>query len=147
MCYAAFNFCFQIQLAPLQRGGAAGGAGGRAVADQGKALQVDPIKPTLKPTGTKRLKLKYDIKPTLKPTGTKRLKLKYDIKPTLKPTGTKRLKLKYDILLSNFAFKFNLRRYTKEEEERRRKDLAAAVEHERGEMEAGAYSRPLSSST
>ena len=34
------------------------------------------------------------------------------IKPTLKPPGTKRLKLKYDELLSNFAFNFNLRRYT-----------------------------------
>ena len=32
------------------------------------------------------------------------------MKPTLKPPGTKRLKLKYDELLSNFAFKFNLRR-------------------------------------
>jgi hypothetical protein len=35
------------------------------------------------------------------------------IKPTLKAPGTKRLKLKFDILLSNFAFKFNLRRYIK----------------------------------
>ena len=34
------------------------------------------------------------------------------IKPTLKAPGTKRLKLKYDATLSNFAFKFNLRRYT-----------------------------------
>ena len=34
------------------------------------------------------------------------------IKPTLKAPGTKRLKLKYDELLSSFAFKFNLRRYT-----------------------------------
>ena len=31
--------------------------------------------------------------------------------PTLKAPGTKRLKLKNDELLSNFAFKFNLRRY------------------------------------
>jgi len=31
---------------------------------------------------------------------------------TLKAPGTKRLKLKYDNLLSSFAFKFNLRRYT-----------------------------------
>jgi len=36
------------------------------------------------------------------------------IKPKLKPPGTKRLKLAYDGLLSNFAFKFNLRRYTKD---------------------------------
>ena len=34
------------------------------------------------------------------------------IKPTLKPSGAKRLKLKYDGPLSNFAFKFNLRRCT-----------------------------------
>jgi hypothetical protein len=33
------------------------------------------------------------------------------IKPKLKPPGTKRLKLKCDILLSNSAFKVNLRRY------------------------------------
>ena len=33
------------------------------------------------------------------------------IKPTLKALGTKRLKLKYGELLSNVAFKFNLRRY------------------------------------
>jgi len=33
------------------------------------------------------------------------------IKPELKPPGTKRLKLKCDVLLLNFAFKFNLRRY------------------------------------
>ena len=35
------------------------------------------------------------------------------IKPTLKAPGTKRLKLKCDVLLSNVAFKFNLRRYIK----------------------------------
>ena len=34
------------------------------------------------------------------------------IKPTLKAPGTKRLKLKYDEVLSNFAFRFHLRRYT-----------------------------------
>ena len=34
------------------------------------------------------------------------------IKPTSKAPGTKRLTLKYDEPLSNFAFKFNLRRYT-----------------------------------
>jgi len=33
------------------------------------------------------------------------------MKPTLKPPGTKHFKLKGDMLLSNFAFKFNLRRY------------------------------------
>ena len=35
------------------------------------------------------------------------------IKPTLKASGTKRLTLKSDEPLSNVAFKFNLRRYTK----------------------------------
>jgi hypothetical protein len=30
----------------------------------GKAVQVDPIKPTLKAPGTKRLKLQYDILPS-----------------------------------------------------------------------------------
>ena len=34
------------------------------------------------------------------------------IKTKLKLPGTKRLKLKYDELLSTFAFKLNLRRYT-----------------------------------
>jgi len=34
------------------------------------------------------------------------------IKPKLKAPGTKRLKLEYDYLLSSFAFKINLRRYT-----------------------------------
>jgi len=35
------------------------------------------------------------------------------VQPTLKAPGTKRLKLKYDDLVSNFTFKFNLRRYNK----------------------------------
>ena len=34
------------------------------------------------------------------------------IKPTLKALGIKPLKLKYDELLSSFAFKCNLRRYS-----------------------------------
>jgi hypothetical protein len=38
------------------------------------------------------------------------------MKPKLKAPRSKRLKLKYDDLLSNFAFKFNLRRYNKMEE-------------------------------
>ena len=33
------------------------------------------------------------------------------IKLTLRAPGTKRLKVKYEALLSNFAFKFNLRHY------------------------------------
>jgi len=38
----------------------------------------------------------------------------HPIKPTVTATGTKRLKLKCDKLLSNVAFKFNLRRYNAE---------------------------------
>jgi len=38
--------------------GDAGGGGGSG--GQGRAVQVDPIKPNLKLPGTKRLKLKYD---------------------------------------------------------------------------------------
>jgi len=34
------------------------------------------------------------------------------IKPTVKAPGPQHLKLEYDGLLSNFGFKFNLRRYT-----------------------------------
>ena len=34
------------------------------------------------------------------------------IKSMLKPPGTKHLKLKCDMLLSTFAFKFNLHRYS-----------------------------------
>jgi hypothetical protein len=60
------------------------------------------------------------------------------IKPTLKPPGTKRLKLEFDVLLSNFAFKLNLRRYTKVQQ-------LARVWARR--LEAGAYTRPLFSST
>ena len=36
------------------------------------------------------------------------------IKPTLEPPGSERLKPKYDTLLSNVAFKSNLRRYSTE---------------------------------
>ena len=36
------------------------------------------------------------------------------IKTKVKPPGSKRLILKRDVLLSNFAFKFNLRRYMTE---------------------------------
>jgi len=35
------------------------------------------------------------------------------IKPVLKAPGSQRLRLRCDILLSNYAFKFNLRRYSK----------------------------------
>jgi len=67
----AFKFFFQLQLAPLQPGVP------RWTEKQGRAVQVDPMKPMLKALGTKRLKLWHDEPP------------------------------------STFAFKFNLRRYTK----------------------------------
>jgi tRNA U38,U39,U40 pseudouridine synthase TruA len=72
------------------------------------------------------------------------------VKPTSKASGTKRLKVKHVKLLSSFAFKSNLRRYTAEPFVRItvcgdsfmlyqiRKMIATA---------AGAYTRPLSRST
>jgi len=87
------------------------------------------------------------------------------LKPILKAPGTKRLKLKYDQLLSNLAFNFNLRRYIKGLELSVDEALAVwrsqfsygrmadfmrehtyHVRHTYG-LEAGAYTRPLSSST
>ena len=72
------------------------------------------------------------------------------IKPTLKAPGTKRLKLHYAKPLSNFAFKFNLRRYTVVAA-----DYAFVIHTtnpssgDQGELyaEAGAYTRPLFGST
>jgi hypothetical protein len=61
------------------------------------------------------------------------------IKPVLKPPETKRLILKYDEPLSNFAFKFNLRHYNLV---RKWGIEACGYYHE-----AGAYTRPLLSST
>ena len=61
----AFRFRVQFQLVPLHQGSyavvrAPGDGGGRRVpARHGKAVQADPIKPTLKAPGTMRLKLKY----------------------------------------------------------------------------------------
>ena len=73
------KLCFQLQLVPIQGGGRAGRHQGEAgegrrgdrrgrqavVAGlkrrhRGKAVQVEPMKPTLKAPGTKRLTLKYD---------------------------------------------------------------------------------------
>ena len=45
---------------PLPTPEAAGKSVASARAGPGKAVQVDPIKPTLKAPGTQRLKLKYD---------------------------------------------------------------------------------------
>ena len=55
------------------------------------------------------------------------------MKPKLKALGTKRLELKYDGLLSRFAFKFKLRRYTKEWN-----DICPNLD------EAGGLKRPIS---
>jgi hypothetical protein len=59
------------------------------------------------------------------------------MKPKLKPPGTKRVELKWDILLSSFAFKLNLRRYTWG-------GPRAQLERRRVEAEAGRCSLTLS---
>jgi len=64
------------------------------------------------------------------------------MKPKLKPPGTKRLKLKCHILLSKFAFKFNLGCYTSVTRTSRTPPRSRA-----GGSWAGAYTRPLFSST
>ena len=95
-------------------------------------MQVDSIKPTLKAPGVKLLNLTYD-KPlsnfafkfnlrrytVVKPMAGRRHRHQHGrpvqldpIKPNLKPPGTERLKLKCDVLLSTFALKFNLCRYS-----------------------------------
>ena len=89
MCSTAFKLCFQLQLAPLQ-GGAAGLVGIRKhVFEQRRRAGA---------AGPWVLK----IDPTL---------------ALFRLSGTFRhfqlLKLEYDKLLSNFAFDFNLRNYTK----------------------------------
>jgi hypothetical protein len=60
------------------------------------------------------------------------------IKPTLKAPGTKLLELQYDERLSSFAFNLNLRHY--------KKGAADTDMHSRHYW-AGAYTRPLFSST
>jgi hypothetical protein len=66
------------------------------------------------------------------------------MKPTFKAPGTKRSNLKYAELLSNFAFNVNLRRYNKAG----RAVTAAVASRLRAELlQAGAYTRPLFSST
>jgi len=69
------------------------------------------------------------------------------MKPKLKPPGTKRSKLTCDILLSTSALKFNLRRYNLayvrdcfSQDSLFHRALKEA-------FEAGAYTRPLFSST
>ena len=48
--------------APVDGGGGGGGGGGTGT---GRAVQVDPMKPKLKPPGTKRLKPKCDTLPSI----------------------------------------------------------------------------------
>ena len=64
-------------------------------------MQIDPIKPTLKPPGTKRFRERPRFRV-------------YEEAPGFRPGSrvSKRFQLKYDDVLSNFAFKFNVRRYT-----------------------------------
>ena len=64
------------------------------------------------------------------------------VKPMLNQPESKRLKLKCDKLLSTIGFNFNLRRHTKGAEN-------AALRERNGvlESEAGAYTRPVFSST
>jgi hypothetical protein len=65
------------------------------------------------------------------------------LKPKLRPPGTKSLKPEYDGLLSNFGFKFNLRRYIPAGLGRRQ-PLAVLSGPT---FAAGAYTRSLQSST
>ena len=68
------------------------------------------------------------------------------IKPKLKPPGTKRLKLKNDEPLSNFALKFNLRRYSKANDDEV-EEAHVLVERHRQRCVAGACTRSHQSST
>jgi len=64
------------------------------------------------------------------------------MRPTLKAPGTERLKVEYEEQLSNFAFKIYLRRHIKV------KHIQLSPEDRLGGTPlAGAYSRPLFSST
>jgi hypothetical protein len=74
------------------------------------------------------------------------------IKRMLKPPGTKRSKLKCDAPLSNFVFKLNLRPYTKDHgidlvKRRTSQFKGVCWKKDRGKWQAGAYTRPLLSST
>jgi len=59
------------------------------------------------------------------------------IKPKLKLPGTKRFKLTCDILLSRSAFKFNLLRFIKEDQEARQTKLFDQQEKKKREMQVG----------
>jgi len=64
------------------------------------------------------------------------------IKPPLKAPGSVQLRLGYDGPLSNFAFKFNSRRHTKDGGKLRRE-----LRHNLTRFTAGAYTRPRFCST
>ena len=68
----------------------------------------------------------------------------HPIKPVLTAPGSKRLKLRSDEPLSGFAFKFNLRRYTKAG--RAHNDAMVEALQEQG-LQAGAYTRSHFNST
>ena len=163
-----------------RRGGARAAAARGGAAPQGGAVQVEPIKPMLKPPGTRRLTLKSvellstfafnsTCAATPRTTASSREGCPYawetlwwmmsyttrgsvwllttwcaargravqvdPMRPTLKAPGTERLKLQYEKPLSNFPFKFNLRRYRVGRRAAQRRVLA------------GAYTRPLFGST
>ena len=70
------------------------------------------------------------------------------LKRTLKAPGPKRLKVEYVELLSSFALKFNLRRYTEGGNEQGGRFEPFARMRDRGAVsQAGAHTRPLFSST
>jgi hypothetical protein len=69
------------------------------------------------------------------------------MKPKLKPPGTKRLKLNCDILLSTSAFEFIVRRHSQAAASDRAVAAEANLAAVREEAAAGAYTRPLFSST
>ena len=77
------------------------------------------------------------------------------LKPTLKAPDSNRLKLEHEKTLSNFTFTFNLRRFSLVakalERAARVTDTLDGAERERSDAvertRAGAYTRPLSSST
>jgi hypothetical protein len=77
-----------------------------------RAVQVEPMKPMLKAPGTNKAVQAEPMKPRLKAPGTNRAVQVEPMKYMLKAPGIQRLKLFSDELPSNFAFKFDLRRYT-----------------------------------
>ncbi len=85
---------------------------------RGKAVQVDPIKPTLKAPGTKRLKLKYD-------------KL------------LSSFAFDFNLRRYNVTFDFSVKTHWQPIESQRLQLWASRF----GKSEAGAYTRPLFGST